>query len=75
MQADPSRSREPEPPAGEAELIDKLVPLVEALIEKPYLTGTTYRDARLRVYPAIARFRHEKNDVVFREPTPQEPSF
>lgn len=31
--------------------------------------------ARLRVYPAIARFRHERNNVVFREPTPREPSF
>jgi len=31
--------------------------------------------ARLRVYPAIARFRHEKNDVVFREPTPEDPTF
>ncbi|HSG38692.1 MAG TPA: catalase family protein [Thermoanaerobaculia bacterium] len=31
--------------------------------------------ARLRVYPAIARFRHDRNNVVFREPTPRDPSF
>jgi hypothetical protein len=31
--------------------------------------------ARLRVYPAIARFRHRRNGVVPREPRPGEPSF
>ncbi|MBW8875635.1 MAG: catalase family protein [Acidobacteria bacterium] len=53
MQADPFKSREPEPPAGEAELIDKLVPLVEALIEKPHLTGTTYRDTHAKGHAAV----------------------
>ena len=53
----------------------------ESLSFNPWRTLPEHRPlgginrARLRVYPAIARFRHERNNVVFREPTPLEPSF
>jgi hypothetical protein len=53
MQADPVRSHEEQPPAGEAALIDKLIPLLEALIEKSYLTGTTYRDTHAKGHAAV----------------------
>jgi hypothetical protein len=39
--------------AGEEELIDKLIPLLEALIEKPYLSGTTYRDTHAKGHAAV----------------------
>jgi hypothetical protein len=126
MQPEPQRSRELAAAVSEEELIDKLIPLLEALIEKSYLSGTTYRGlhvpllflshprmfltifrgqrkianllqipfwsqtayslggkvvqyhlrrARLRVYPAISRFRHQRNGVSVREPSPQDPLF
>ena len=31
--------------------------------------------ARLRVYPEIAQFRHQRNNVVWREPRPGDPNF
>ena len=48
-QLNPQERLEP----GEAELIDKLIPLLEALIEKPYLTGTTYRDTHAKGHAAV----------------------
>lgn len=39
--------------AGEEELIDKLIPLLEALIEKSYLSGTTYRDTHAKGHAAV----------------------
>jgi hypothetical protein len=53
MNADPVKSHEEKPPAGEAALIDKLIPLLEALIEKSYLTGTTYRDTHAKGHAAV----------------------
>jgi len=53
MNADPIRSHGEQPPAGEAALIDKLIPLLEALIEKSYLTGTTYRDTHAKGHAAV----------------------
>jgi hypothetical protein len=53
MNADPIKSHKEQPPAGEAELIDKLIPLLEALIEKSYLTGTTYRDTHAKGHAAV----------------------
>jgi len=53
MPADPSTFQEPEPPPGEAELIDKLILVLEALIEKSYLTGTTYRDTHAKGHAAV----------------------
>ncbi len=41
------------PEAGEEEIIDKLIPILEALIEKPYLTGTTYRDTHAKGHAAV----------------------
>ncbi len=31
--------------------------------------------ARLQVYPPLSRFRHDKNDAVSRQPTPDDPTF
>jgi hypothetical protein len=41
------------PAAGEEELIDRLIPVLEALIEKSYLTGTTYRDTHAKGHAAV----------------------
>ena len=49
----PELSPHERPEAGEKELIDKLIPLLEALIEKPYLTGTTYRDTHAKGHAAV----------------------
>lgn len=55
--------------------------LCENLSFNPWRTLPEHRPlgginrARLRVYPAIARFRHERNNVTFREPAPDHPSF
>ena len=49
----PQLSPHERPEAGEEELIDKLIPLIEALIEKSYLTGTTYRDTHAKGHAAV----------------------
>jgi hypothetical protein len=46
-------SHEQNSTAGEAELVDKLIPVLEALIEKSYLTGTTYRDTHAKGHAAV----------------------
>jgi hypothetical protein len=53
MPTDSFRSHEEEPPAGEAALIDKLIALLEALIEKSHLAGTTYRDTHAKGHAAV----------------------
>lgn len=52
MQADPSRSHE-QGAAGEEAIVDKLIPVLEALIEKSFLTGTTYRDTHAKGHAAV----------------------
>jgi hypothetical protein len=49
MELSPHEHRE----RNEEKLIDKLIPLLEALIEKSYLTGTTYRDTHAKGHAAV----------------------
>jgi hypothetical protein len=49
----PQHSPDERPEAGEEELIDKLIPVLEALIEKSFLTGTTYRDTHAKGHAAV----------------------
>jgi len=50
---DPPDSHLDPPLPGEASLIARLIPLLEALIEKSHLTGTTYRDTHAKGHAAV----------------------
>jgi len=57
-----SRAQLEESSASEKELIDKLIPVIKALIEKSYLTGTTFRDTHAKGHAAVqATFTVEPN--------------
>jgi hypothetical protein len=53
MQPPSLRATEQPPAADEAMLVDELIPLLERLIEKSFLTGTTYRDTHAKGHAAV----------------------
>ena len=52
MQVDQRAQREG-PTASEEALVDKLIPVIEALVAKTFLSGTTYRDTHAKSHAAV----------------------